>query len=130
MAYIRKLPSGKYQVQIRQKGLRPIFKSFKKKKDATAFARKVEGNSKLAQALGDPVTNQNTLSVLINEFLEQYTRKDNNIFTRLKWRKEQYGKFTLARFSSNEVQEGIKTLLTKGSRGKPLKPQTSFCFFD
>ncbi len=62
MAYIRKLPSGKYQVQIRQKGLRPISKSFQKKKDATAFARKVEGDSKLAQALGDPVTNQNTLS--------------------------------------------------------------------
>ncbi len=125
MAYIRKLPSGKYQVQIRQTGLRPITKSFLKKKDATAFARKVEGDSKLAQALGDPVTNQNTLSELINEFLEQYTKKDSNIFARLKWWKEQYGNCTLAQFSSNEVQEGIKTLLTKGTRGTAVKPQTT-----
>lgn len=125
MAYIRKLPSGKYQVQIRLQGLRPISKSFKKKKDATAFARQVESNSKLALALGNPVTRALTLADLIDEFLEQYTKKDTNIFSRLKWWKEHYGSRSLVQFSSDDVYEGIKTLLTKGTRGNPLKPQTT-----
>ncbi|MCU7836713.1 MAG: site-specific integrase [gamma proteobacterium symbiont of Taylorina sp.] len=125
MAYIKKLPSGKYQVQIRLKGLRPISKSFKKKKDATDFARKVEGDIELARALGDPVTNKSTLADLIDDYLEQYDKKDQNAYTRLKWWHDQYGDRILTQFSSCDVQEGISILLKKGTRGRPLKPQTT-----
>lgn len=125
MSYIRKLPSGKYQVQIRFKGLRPISKSFQKKKDAIAFSRKVEGDSILAQALGNPVTTQTTISILIDNFLKQYNKKDTNISSRLAWWKEQYGSISISEFSQIHVLEGIRALLTKGTRGKPLQPQTT-----
>ena len=45
MAYINKLSSGNFQVQIRLKGLKPIYKTFSTKKMATDFARQVEGDT-------------------------------------------------------------------------------------
>ena len=62
---VKKLPSGNYQAQIRLKGLKPITKSFKTKKNATAFVREVEGNAELALALGNPINQNITLSNLI-----------------------------------------------------------------
>ena len=47
MAYIRKLPSGNFQVQVRLKGLKPITRSFSNKTLAKEFAREIEGNSEL-----------------------------------------------------------------------------------
>ena len=125
MPYYKKLPSGNYQVQIRLKGLKPIVKSFPSKKLATEFARKVEGDSKLSQALGNPVTTQTTLSLLIEDFLSQYNKKDANIYTRLAWWDKHYGSLSIAEFNQTHVVEGIRTLISKGTRGKPLQPQTT-----
>ncbi|NOQ79951.1 MAG: hypothetical protein GQ546_11195, partial [Gammaproteobacteria bacterium] len=85
MAYIRKLTSGKYQVQIRQSGLKTISKTFPRKKDASLFAAQVEADRKLAQSLGDPLTSKLTLTNLIDDFIEQYNKKDHDINTRLNW---------------------------------------------
>ena len=52
MAYIRKLSSGNFQVQVRLKGLKPITRSFSNKTLAKEFAREIEGNSELARKLG------------------------------------------------------------------------------
>ena len=54
MASIRKKPNGKYEAQVRIKGLRPISRTFSTKKLATQFVREVEGNSELARKLGVP----------------------------------------------------------------------------
>ncbi|MCU7836734.1 MAG: transposase [gamma proteobacterium symbiont of Taylorina sp.] len=89
------------------------------------YARKVEGDIKLAMALGDPVTTQTTLSVLIDDFLKQYNKKDTNINTRLAWWDSQYGPIPISQFNQIYVLEGIKTLLNKGTRGKPLQPNTT-----
>lgn len=110
MAYIKKLPSGNYQAQIRLKDLKPIIKTFKTKRDATTFVRKVEGDLKLARSLGDPVTTRITLATLIEDFLDQYDKKNCNIGTRLNWWKKQYGSISLAQFNKNHVVEGIKVL--------------------
>ncbi len=52
MAYIRKLSSGNYQVQVRLKGLKPITRTFSTKTLAKEFAREIEGNSEMARKLG------------------------------------------------------------------------------
>jgi len=53
MASIRELTSGKWQVQVRHRGMRPVAKSFKTKTEATRFARLLEpdggGNHQRAQ---------------------------------------------------------------------------------
>ncbi len=48
MASIRKLNSGNYQATIRLSGLKPISKTFLTKTEAKQFARKVEGDLRLA----------------------------------------------------------------------------------
>lgn len=52
MASVRKLSSGIYQVQIRRAGMPAVTRSFRKRRDAEAFARAVEGDSELARKLG------------------------------------------------------------------------------
>lgn len=69
MATIRKTPSGTYQAQIRLKHLKQITRTFRTKKEAVAFTREVEGNSKLARKLGDPAAFNVTLSDIITDYL-------------------------------------------------------------
>ena len=44
MASIRKLPSGKWNAQVRRHGYSPVSKSFLVEKDATRWARNVEAS--------------------------------------------------------------------------------------
>lgn len=128
MAYIRKLTSGKYQVQIRQSGLKTISKTFPRKKDASLFAAQVEADHKLAQSLGNPLTSKITLAILVDDFLKQYNKKDTDINTRLNWWKTNYGSVTLNQFSKSHVVAGINILIKLGSnpeKPRPLKPQTT-----
>ena len=103
MAYIRKLTSGNYQVQIRRADLKTISKTFKLKKDASLFAAQVEADESLAHKLGDPISNGTTLAGLIDDFTEYYKallisgdKKDPNIITRLAFWNLQYGAVTQA----------------------------------
>jgi len=79
MATIRKLPSGNYQAVIRLSGLKPIRKTFNTMRDALVFSRTVEGDLKLSNALGNPVLHSLTLIHLIDDYLQQFTGKDNNV---------------------------------------------------
>jgi len=56
MAYIRKLSSGNYQVQVRLTGLKPISRTFSNRLLAKEFVREVEGNSELARKLDTPIS--------------------------------------------------------------------------
>ncbi len=125
MAYIKKLPSGNYQAQIRLKGLKPITKTFKTKNNAIIFARKIEGDAELALSLGNPNYHNIVLSQLIKDFKDQYNKKDPNILRRLDWWDSQYGNVQLSVFSENHILEGIDILLEKGTRGKPVAGQTT-----
>ena len=83
MAYICKLPSGNFQVQIRLKGLKSITRSFSNKALAKDFARQIEGNSELARKMGTLVPQVITFSQLVELYLEQYKGKDPNTPSRL-----------------------------------------------
>jgi len=91
MAYIRKLPSGNFQVQIRLKGLKPITSSFSNKTLAKEFARQIEGNSELARKIGMLVTQVITFSQLVDLYLKQHKGKNPNTLSRLKFRVKQFG---------------------------------------
>ena len=69
MAYIRKLSSGSFQVQVRLKGLKPITRSFSTKTLAKDFAREIEGNSELARKMGMPVVQVTTFRELVELYL-------------------------------------------------------------
>ncbi|MBL7005424.1 MAG: site-specific integrase [Gammaproteobacteria bacterium] len=83
MSSIRKLPSGKYQVQIRKSGMKQITKSFDTKKNALAFSRTVEGDSEIQRKLGQPISFVISFKKLANLYMEQYTGKDRSTIGRL-----------------------------------------------
>ncbi len=83
MAYIRKLKSGKYQVNIRRTGLNPITKTFPTKRLATTFQREVEGNQLLLESLGKPLPEVITFQQYVDIYLQTYTGKDPSTIGRL-----------------------------------------------
>ncbi|MCU7836226.1 MAG: site-specific integrase [gamma proteobacterium symbiont of Taylorina sp.] len=113
MASIQKIQRTKgavYKVTIRQTCNGTICKTFPLKKQALEFARIVEGDNKLQQALGNPVTRALTLSILIKEYLDQYAGKDPCTYSRLTWWSNQYGNLSINKVSSVIVREGLKLL--------------------
>jgi len=120
MAYIRKLKSGNYQVQIRVQGLRPISRSFSKKKDATAFAKQVEGGTELARKLGTPMSISITFRELADQYLAQYSGKDISTKGRIDFWCTQFGKKVVTQIDEYMVDDGLVTLQRKQGRGGRL----------
>ncbi|NOQ79259.1 MAG: tyrosine-type recombinase/integrase, partial [Gammaproteobacteria bacterium] len=113
MASIQKISRAKgvvYKVTIRLSGTGTICKTFPTKKAAVEFARTVEGDDKLATALGNPVTRALTLSNLIEEYLEQYNGNDHGIYGCLSWWSSQYGHISLNKISAVIIRDGVKRL--------------------
>jgi len=124
MATIQKitLKSGKasYRVFIRLGNDKPITKTFKNKKSAIEYSRRIEGDNELALAMGDPVTNGLLLSTLIDEYTGQFSGKDKNVFYRLAWWYEHYGYMSLADISHTTIRKGLKQLSDAGRQGGTL----------
>jgi len=116
------LKSGKtsYRVFIRLGNKKPITKTFKNKKAALEFSRRIEGDNELALAMGDPVTNGLLLSTLIDEYIGEFSGKDQNVFYRLAWWNEHYGHLSLADISHSTIRRALKQLTEAGRRGGTL----------
>ena len=118
MATIQKitLKTGKvsYRVFIRLGELKPITKTFKTKKSATEFARRIEGDSDLARALGNPVSSAYTLADIIDQFIKHYRKKDPCILLRLKWWRTHYGDRKLSEFNANDVRQALVKVKQSG----------------
>lgn len=113
MASIKKIQRVKgavYKATIRQTGNGTISRTFPTKKAAVEFSRIVEGDNKLAIALGNPVTRALTLAILIDEYLEQHVGKDKGIIGRLGWWSKQYGQLPLNKLSMVTIRDGLKIL--------------------
>ena len=137
MASIQKRtgPLGtKYKVVIRRKGRETITATFRTKREADAFAMKVEGDmEKYASLLGSELK-RHTLATLIDLYMSQWTGSDPNTPYRLGWWKNLYGDRTLSDFSKQTVIDGLNILRAtpalriKGkilqSTDKPRSPST------
>ena len=110
MATIRKRKSGKYQVQIRLSGLKPISKTFPTKTLATKYAREVEGKVQLQQSLGKPVVEKVTFLQVADLYMKQYTGKDPNITTRLNYWSKQFSNTPMESITDLMVDEGLINL--------------------
>ncbi len=92
MASITKLPDRKskpWQVRIRRKG-QTFVEYFRTKKDADAFAAKVEADfDRWAQVLGGELR-RHTLGELIGRYLTIWTGKDPTVTARLGWWKDRF----------------------------------------
>ena len=114
MAYIKESLTNKgekrYQVQIRLKELHPIVRTFKRKKDASAFARTVEGDTELARKLGAPVNNILIFKDLIDLYMVQYSGRDNSVGGRLDFWIERFGEKPVTHITEEDVDDGLQFL--------------------
>jgi integrase len=128
MASIQKRtgPKGtKYKVVIRRKGHETVTATFRTKREAEAFAMKVEGDmNKYASLLGSELK-RHTLTDLIDQYVAQWDGSDSNTLYRLGWWKDSYGDRSLSDFSKQTVLDGLNILRTTHAlkmRGKELLP--------
>jgi integrase len=101
LATIRK-QRGKWQAQIRLKGIKPIAKSFAKKSDAVKWSRVIESRVTLGSYI-DPRAAENTLvSDVIDRYLEQrnkHHKGDASLKSRCKRLRGDLGAYSLAKLS-------------------------------
>jgi integrase len=117
MASLRKLPSGKYQAQIRLTGVKPITKSFQTQRQAKDFIREVEGNKDLQRALGKPDVSDISFDKLVSLYLDQYSGKDRSVMGRLLWWKVRLGSTNVTRITAFMVDDGLSELVEQGLTG-------------
>ncbi len=111
MASIRKLESRAkpWQVRIRRKG-QEFTEYFRTKKEADAFAAKVEADfDRWAKLLGGEVR-RHTLAELIDRYHGIWTGKDIATPARLAWWKDQYGERLLSEFNTDTAREALARL--------------------
>lgn len=79
-----------------------------------------------ARALGDIAGGEMTLTQLIDKFLFEYDKKDQNILNRLKWWGRNYGHLKVSEVTEDYVRHGLNKLLAEGVTGKRgVSPQTT-----
>jgi len=79
-----------------------------------------------ASVLGVIAGNELTLAKLIDQYMFQYEKKDQNIINRLKWWADNYGHLNVDDVSEDHIRHGLNLLLIKGTTGKRgVSPQTT-----
>lgn len=120
MASIRKLPSGNYQVQIRRAGLPPVTKSFARKRDATEFAKQVEGDTELQRKLGRATSDIPTFQAWCDTYMSQYNGRDPSTLGRLVYWCARFGDVPVNRIDEFMVDDGLTALSSQGRTGSTV----------
>lgn len=118
MAHIKKIVSEKtgkvsYRVFIKTP-IKTITKTFKKKSEASQFAKSIEGNADIQNLVTHPVLNQ-TYSDAVNGF--KSLGKDPQIYSRLNYFESYLGHMKLNLIKSNHIKDVLNTILQDGKTG-------------
>lgn len=132
MAHIKKIVSTKtgktsYRVFIKT-STKTITKTFKRKSDALAFSKTLEGNQDIQDILTHPILNQ-TFSDSLKEF--EPTGKDEDIHYRLKYFDERIGHLKLYQIKSPHIKKPLDEIIKNGkanaTRNRFLSDFGTFC---
>ena len=115
MAHIKKLTSARtgkvsFRVHIRA-NQKTITKTFKLKKDALSFARTIEGNSGIKDALTEPLLNQ-TFQILIDDYCR--IPVNDTIYTRLSFFAQRIGNLKLNQIKKSHIKAILDELASLG----------------
>ena len=120
MANIRVLSSGKWQVQFRHRGLRPVAKSFNIKAEAARWARLMESEFDRGVFVDRTEGERTTIGELIDRYLVEITpgkKSANRELLRLKGLKRHFGAYSAASLRSNHIAEYRDQRLQSGLAG-------------
>lgn len=120
MANIRELESGKWQVQVRHRGMRPVAKSFKTKTEAVRWARLLELEFDRGVFVDRSEAERATIAELIDRYLMEVTPKKKSArreVLRLNRLKRHFGTFSPAALRSSHIAEYRDARLSAGLAG-------------
>lgn len=122
MATIRKLKSGRYNVQVRREGHPPLSGTFPNRTEAKAWARKIEGDIDQGKHYG--YSRVRTLADAIDAFTKTKTTiktaDDRN--RHLAWWREAFGNRKLFHFTGDVVEDARERLAAENIEPSPKKP--------
>ena len=122
MATIRKLPSGKFNVQVRRAGYPPLSDTFDNKTEARAWGAKIEVDIGEGKHYG--FSRVRTLADAVDAFVAVKatikTAADRK--RQLHWWRDRFGKKKLFHFARDVVEEGRVLLGAENIERNPEKP--------
>ena len=120
MANIRELKSGKWQAQVRRRGIKPAVQSFKTKMEAARWARLLESEIDRGVFIDRSEGERTTMAELIDRYLVEVTpskksaRQDTQ---RLNALKGHFGAFSPAALKSTHIAQYRDARLANGLAG-------------
>jgi hypothetical protein len=120
---VRRKSGDAYKAVIRLRGEKPFSKTFKFKKNAKAWAARMERDIDEARAYGNRVVRNMTLADLIKERIEESPLHDKSAISNLNWWMREYGSMRLLDINRIVIREALAKLkegdATRGNgRGK------------
>src|SRR5579885_2933669 len=73
LASIRQFPNGRWQAQVRRRGIRPLAKTFETRQDALRWARHAESEMDRGMFLDRSEAERTTLAEIIERYLAEVT---------------------------------------------------------
>jgi integrase len=127
MATIRKLKSGRYNVQVRREGHPPVSDTFETMGDARKWARKIEGDIDEGRHYG--YSRVRTVADAIDAFNKSAAsiKTADDRSRHLEWWREHFGAIKLFHFTADVVEKGREQLAAEKSakaRDGKRTPQT------
>lgn len=123
MATIRELESGKWQVQVRRRGMRPAVKSFKTKTEADRWARLLESELDRGVFVDRFEAERTTMGELIDRYLAEVTpqkKSARNDAQRLKFLKRHFGAYSPATLRATHIAAFRDARLNAGLSGSSV----------
>jgi integrase len=122
MATIRKLPSGKCNVQVRREGHPPLTATFPNRTEAKAWATKIEDDINQGKHYG--YSRVRTVADAIDAFkaLKATIKTADDRNRHLAWWREAFGNRKLFHFTAGTVDEGRERLATENIEPDAKKP--------
>lgn len=120
MASIRQFPNGRWQAQVRRRGIRPLAKTFETRQDALRWARHAESEMDRGMFLDRSEAERTTLAEIIERYLAEVTplkKSARSERQRLSHLSRQLGRFSLARIRSQHLADYRDQRLAKGLAG-------------
>jgi integrase len=120
MASIRALSSGKWQVQIRRRGMRPVAKSFNTKTQAARYARLLESEIDRGVFVDRSEAQRITLGELIDRYLAEVTplkKSARQDMQRMNTLKKHFGAISPAALRSADIAAFRDARLKAGRAG-------------
>jgi integrase len=123
MAFIRKLDSGRWQVQIRRKGHAAISQSFASRSDGDKWARQIEADMDRGAYTSIAPAQEASIGDLIERYLEEVSPLKRSYASekqRLTYLRKHFGHLSSAALRSNHIASWRDKRLAEGKAGATI----------